>query len=79
MANKELRYARRKVHELFDPIWRDTVLDRTDAYQMLADGLGLELEFTHISQFDLSLCYLAIAFLEQHHLKGVHQDVRIIT
>jgi hypothetical protein len=56
LANKELRQAKVRAHEAFDPLWRSGELTRTDAYAWLAEQLGLSAVDCHIGMFDLDGC-----------------------
>ncbi len=64
LANKELRAARLKTHEAFDPVWKAQGLARYEAYLWLSVELGLPLERCHIGQFDLALCERVIALCQ---------------
>lgn len=42
------RRARSAAHEAFDPIWRDQMMSRSDAYKWLAETTGIDPEKCHI-------------------------------
>lgn len=56
LANAELRRAKRKAHEAFDPVWKNGKIKRADAYKWLADKLGIRIESCHIGMFNVSMC-----------------------
>ena len=59
-ANHSLREARKSTHRAFDPIWRETLVDRRSAYKWLAEQLGIDGKDCHIGMFNLVQCELAI-------------------
>jgi len=64
LANAELREARKRVHAVFDPLWKNGKYTRKQAYQIIADTMGLKLSATHIGMFDLSQCEVAMEAIE---------------
>ena len=67
LANAELRAAKRRAHNAFDPLWQAAVdrafretgragNARAKAYQWLADQLGIETKDCHFAQFNLAQC-----------------------
>lgn len=54
MANKQLRFWKKKAHAEFDPVWKYGPLNRGEGYKMAADMMGME-EF-HIGELDLDQC-----------------------
>lgn len=56
LANAELRQARREAHRYVDAIWEARVMTRDKAYKWLAIQLGLTIDETHISRFDVEMC-----------------------
>jgi len=50
LANREVKVFRTLAHEAFDKIWMQRIMTRFEAYQWLADTLGLPLEKANISQ-----------------------------
>ena len=61
IADKNLRELKRKAHEEFDPIWKDGILPRSKAYEVLSIAFELPIEYTHIGMFDEELCRKVIA------------------
>lgn len=53
LANKELREAKINAHDKFDALWKSTICDRSEAYKMLSDYLGIPPEYTHIGMFSI--------------------------
>jgi hypothetical protein len=54
LANRATREARKKAHATFDPIWKNRLLKRKEAYALLADKLGVE--EIHIGESDVDTC-----------------------
>ena len=55
-ANAALRQARRRVHAVFDPLWRNKYMRRGKAYELLAKMMGLPPEQAHIGMFNMEQC-----------------------
>jgi hypothetical protein len=68
MANGATRRLRKRVHELFDPIWRLEYLSRVDAYDWLGSQLHLT-EECHISHLTKDQLKTAIEILATHNEK----------
>jgi len=51
----------RRLHEAFDPTWRDGGITRKKAYHNLSRGLGIPWKDAHIGQFDLETCKKTVA------------------
>lgn len=68
LANAKLRNARRKAHTAFDPIWKNKVMPRYNAYDWLSKRMGVHIDDCHFGNFDLDDChraeYICRAFLE---------------
>lgn len=56
LARKELRNYKKEAHQNFDRLWKEKYLERSEAYEMLADHLGLADEYTHIGMFSIKTC-----------------------
>lgn len=56
LANNELRQYKKRAHEWFDKIWLDKHMDRTTAYEWLADEIGTPDAYTHIGMFNIETC-----------------------
>lgn len=48
-AGPETRLARKRAHEVFDPIWRENYMNRPEAYKWLAQQIGLDRMRAHIA------------------------------
>lgn len=59
-ANAETRKMRHQCHVGFDPIWRSGYCTRNQAYQRLADFMGLSTEKAHFGLFTESQCEKAM-------------------
>lgn len=55
-AGAETRSSRNAAHTAFDPIWRDGITSRTNAYRWLARQLGIDVADCHIANFDAETC-----------------------
>lgn len=71
MADHKLRYLRKRVHALFDPIWidphggrRGRGRERAAAYEWFARALGMPEDQCHVALFDTDACHRAIEVLE---------------
>lgn len=60
LANKALRAARMRAHELFNPIWMSKKMTRGQAYGEMAAKLGIDRRRCHIGMFDEAMCKRAI-------------------
>ena len=67
LANSELRSARMRAHQQFDPIWKQGTMSRTDAYAWLAQQMQLPTAQAHIGQFDLAQCHAVCNLVAQFH------------
>lgn len=56
LANAQLRAAKRLAHAAFDPLWQEFGMKRMDAYQWLADKMGVSGSECHIGMFDVDQC-----------------------
>lgn len=61
LANAELRRAKMAAHAVFDPLWRNGHMKRSQAYGWLADQLGIPCTECHIGEFDVDRCRLVVA------------------
>lgn len=59
LADPQTHGARFKLHALFDPIWRDGYMTRTEAYHMLAKLMGTRPSQTHTGYMDKEQCEIA--------------------
>lgn len=69
LANYQLRDAKKRAHAAFDQLWRSGKLNRSYAYQLLAEALGIPAKECHIGMMDVELCLRVIEVSE--HLKAV--------
>src|SRR5438067_898121 len=44
--------ARQDAHRFFDPLWKEGLVDRDTAYELLAQELGIERDACHMSLMD---------------------------
>lgn len=75
LANSALRKKRILAHQTFDQLWKSGIFTRNQAYQWIADKLGLSLQQTHIALFGEYFCDQVIAesrkVLENHRRRCV--------
>lgn len=60
LANAELRAARAKAKDAFNPIWRLGAKSRTGAHLWLANKLGIAPKACHIDKLDFEQCMRAL-------------------
>ena len=56
LANEQLRKLKMHAHARFDPLWKSGRVERSAAYVMLAEALGIPGEECHIGMFDEDMC-----------------------
>lgn len=56
LADAETRQARAKSKNLFNPIWENGYMTRSEAYQWIANELGIPIEECHFGWFDTKTC-----------------------
>jgi Protein of unknown function (DUF3268). len=56
MANRELRFWKKRAHAAFDPFWKTKKLKRVHAYSRLSRALGIPMKECHIGMFDVEDC-----------------------
>lgn len=66
LANAELRRAKQMAHAAFDPIWRNKLMSRSEAYAWLADQMRLPTEACHIGMFTVQRCERAITLCRNY-------------
>jgi hypothetical protein len=62
LANAELRAAKIRAHDAFDPLWKSRKIRRSEAYRRLAKHLGIDDRDCHIGMFDVETCARVVAF-----------------
>lgn len=63
LADKRLRELKKLAHWLFDPLWRNGVYKRSEAYAKLAHKMGIPTRECHFGWFDEKKLLHAIAIL----------------
>ncbi|PRC92627.1 hypothetical protein S2091_2682 [Solimicrobium silvestre] len=57
LANEDVRDARKKAKNIFNPIWQSRGMTRSAAYAWLAEALGIQdVNECHIGWFDVETC-----------------------
>ncbi len=59
-AGAKTRNARKAVHAAFDPLWKNKLMKRSYAYQLLAEALEITGQQCHVSWFDAEQCAAAL-------------------
>lgn len=72
LADKELRGMRNAAHRAFDPLWRNGLMSRSNAYRQLSDYLMIKQSDCHIAMFDQEMCRRVIEFTNNKN-KALHQ------
>lgn len=62
LANRATREARKRAHAAFDPLWKSRRLNRSYAYQLLSEFLGIDGKDTHIGNFTVEQCERVVVF-----------------
>lgn len=63
LATREMKVLKKCCHDLFDPIWKMKKRYRGEAYQILANKLGIDLRDCHFGHFDTPMLLKAIVIL----------------
>lgn len=63
LATAEVRAARMKTKNLFNPLWQSGQMSRSEAYAWLATKMGITVAACHFGWFDAARCEKAIAIL----------------
>lgn len=63
LADARTRRARKRAHIALDRLWQGSWMTRDDAYQMVADLMGLPDAEAHIGRFDGDQCHRLIRSL----------------
>jgi len=71
----KLSFARNAGHRVFDCLWEEEHLTRSEAYAWLAEQMGLPIAECHFSKFDVGMCEAA-EWLSYHKLKHLRADRR---
>ena len=56
VANEELRGWKKKVHNIFDQIWKNNFMSRSSAYFWLSEKMNRSPDYTHIGMFNIRQC-----------------------
>ena len=70
LATEDIRAARREAHAVFDPVWKQGVMQRHKAYSWLAKKLGIKVKDCHIGQFDVETCKRVVNIVH-----GTHSEI----
>lgn len=74
-ANKETKEARQAAHFVFDHLWKNGHMSRSDAYRWMQRTMGMSPDEAHIGRFTRDQCKaLVLAFKEAH--PGIWKQIR---
>lgn len=76
LANAELRKAKSAAHAAFDPIWRDGLKTRQNAYKWLAGQMKLPKSETHIGMFSVEQCNQVVKIAETYIVNQVDKGLK---
>ena len=62
LASPNMRGMRQRTHFAFDTLWKSGKYDRNEAYDLLAEHLGITREQCHIGLLSIGQCWEAIRF-----------------
>jgi len=67
LADAELRKWKNKGHNIFDPLWKEKIVfkSQSEAYAWLSQKMSVTLKHTHFGMFTIEQCQQAIYFCEQ--------------
>lgn len=65
LADLSTRKARMWVKNVFNPIWKSGQMTRSEAYEWLADAMGIPKERCHFGMFTLDECNTALSILRR--------------
>lgn len=65
LANRTLRGAKKQAHFYFDKIWKDGLMERTEAYSWLSENMGVIRDLTHIGMFNEEQCAKVVELSRQ--------------
>ena len=61
----DLKSLRTYTHNAFDALWKNGDLSRTEAYEWLADAMGLSAKKAHIALFSAKQCHELLDLLAE--------------
>lgn len=65
LATAEIRAARMKAKNLFNPLWQSGQMTRSEAYAWLAAKISIPVAACHFGRFDAAQCERALKVLEE--------------
>ncbi len=70
VANEVLRLKRRETHQVFDALWKELGMSRTQAYKWLANRMELSERNAHIGGCEMDQCQQVIDLCKNEQDKG---------
>lgn len=71
LANKELRFWKKKAHAALDPLWKDGTVTRQEAYEIVGTVLGLPRSKAHVGMLDVDQCKTLVKKLDKQMSLGI--------
>lgn len=68
-ADWKLRQLRKQCHDLLDPYWKEGCMSRTEAYDKVAELLGIDREDAHIGKLNKPECRRLIHYIKKGALR----------
>lgn len=65
LANKRLRFWKKRAHLFFDDLWKSEKMTRSKAYKWLSEKLNIPMEYTHIGMFDENQCRATVELCKE--------------
>lgn len=65
LADGATRDARRRAKDVFNPLWQQGSMTRTEAYTWLASHLGVAVAACHIGWFDVEMCEQVVTIIRK--------------
>jgi hypothetical protein len=68
----DLKSLRAYTHTAFDKIWKEEGYTRTEAYELLAEVMGLSTKKAHIALFTKAQCHTLLDWLSENENNNPH-------
>lgn len=65
VATSELREKKKSAHKVFDKLWREGEMSRSEAYLWLADRMNIQPKYCHIGMMNIEECEQVIGYCEK--------------
>ena len=75
LADNTLRQYKKVTHNLFDKLWNEHKLNRSNCYYWLSEKLDLPIEFTHIGWFSIKTCKKVIKIFNDTEISDIINEI----